>query len=278
MDDIGLTYSDYVHKVNGRTMMYTRNTMCREGIMIPAGGYNVADSTTLAFNYRDPINGMSHLEEINNFSMSGIGELASVVYPPEGGPIRCFVYGYANYLAVPYSCLECRESTVECLHDNLVGVLLQEARAIRGSEASAEFFVDLKRNEVRPREIKMAFFGTAFGAAKIVKGPSGHLYRDCFMKQELFVKSEETKNLSVSPTLQRSLVEEGIQGLNKSQQNAGVSKLGTVHSKEGAGPHMDASRNNEAVKMPHGDLAEREDLAHVTMPMSMPNRALGGPQ
>jgi hypothetical protein len=122
MDEFGLTYSDCVHTVSGRPMIFTRGTMCREGILIPASGYNVLDSSAMGFNYRDPVDGMTHHEELNNFSLSGVGELASTIYPREGNVIRFFVYGFAKYLAVPYPCTECRDSMVECLHDNLVGV------------------------------------------------------------------------------------------------------------------------------------------------------------
>ena len=88
---------------------------------------------------------------------------------------------------------------IECLHDNLVGVLLQEARSLRGDESLSEFVVDLKKDVRRPPELKMAFYGSHIGTAKIVADSSGLSYQDCFMKQAIFVKSKETTNLSVSP-------------------------------------------------------------------------------
>jgi hypothetical protein len=99
----------------------------------------------------------------------------------------------------------------------------------------------------------MAFYGSHIGTAKIVADSSGLSYQDCFMKQAIFVKSKETTNLSVSPSLQRSLAEEGIQGLSKNPLNADVSKLGSVHSIENVGPFVDTLRESEAVGMPLKD-------------------------
>jgi hypothetical protein len=186
-----------------------------------------------------------------------------MVYPSDSSKIRCFIYGYANYLAVPYSCLECRGSAVECKHDNLVGVLLQEARAIQNSDNPEQFYVVLGQKEVRPKEVKMAFFGSAYTTAKIMMGPTGHLYQDRFIKKELFVKKDEVKNLSVSPTLQRSLIEDGIQGLSKSPRGTEMSKLDSRHAKGGAESHMDASGFNEVVKGPCEGLAGQEELVRT---------------
>jgi hypothetical protein len=253
MGEAELTYLQYVHQVEDRAMLCTSNTMCREGIMVPAGGYQPADATALTFNWKNPATDMTHLEEINNFSVSGIGELASVVYPSESSNIRCFIYGYANYLAVPYSCLECRGSAVRCDHDNLVGVLLKEAREIQNLDNPEHFYVALGQKEVRPKEVKMAYFGSAYTSAKIILGPTGHLYQDRFIRKELFVKKDEIKNLSVSPTLQRSLIEDGIQGLSKDPKDM----------EGGAESHRDISGNNKIVEGPCEDLAEQERLVHA---------------
>jgi hypothetical protein len=130
MDDFELNYSDCIHTVNDRVMIYTRGTMCREGVMIPTSGYSVLDSSALGFDYRDPANNLTLQEELHNFSLSGVGELASSIYLREKNVVKCFMYGFAKYLAVQYTCKECRDSGIECLHDNLVGVLLQEAKSL----------------------------------------------------------------------------------------------------------------------------------------------------
>ena len=176
MGEAELTYLQYVHQVKDRNMLCTSSTMCREGVMVPAGGYQPGDATVRAFNWKSPATDMSHLEELNNFSVSGIGELASAIYSPDSSEIRCFIYGFASYVAVPYSCLECRGSAVQCEHDNLVGVLLKEAREIQNSDNPEHFYVTLGQEEIRPKELKMAFFGSAYTSAKIILGPTGHLY------------------------------------------------------------------------------------------------------
>jgi hypothetical protein len=107
---------------------------------------------------------------------------------------------------------------------------------------------------VRPQKLKMAFYGSQIGTTKIERGTSGLCYQDCFMKQTIFVKNKEITSISVSPSLQRDLAMVGIQGMSLNLLNANVSKTGSVHLNDDAGPFVDTLKNGEAVAMPQKNL------------------------
>jgi hypothetical protein len=74
------------------------------------------------------------------------------------------------------------------------------------------------------------------------------------MKETIFVKNKEIISISVFPSLQRDLAMEGIQGMGLNTIDADVSKMGSVHLDDDAGPFVDTLGNGKAVPIPQKNL------------------------